>query len=217
MRQTVLAAILMTGLVAIPAGDAIADESGWTFRGFAAWIDPDVSYKDTTDDGSPVTASADSGLGLGFAFERRFSSRLGLEILVASAQPDLVLAAAMDGEEMRITDGLSMTPLMAGLTVHLTPKSTVDLWLNAGLAYVLYGDLEFTPPVGDPLRLSASNDFGWSAGVGIDIPFGDSGWAATASARYLDTSLEVQDLDDPGTVTLDADSVMGAVGVAYRF
>jgi len=207
----------MTILVAIPAGDALADESGWTFRGFAAWIDPDVSYTDATDDGSPVTTFAEDAIGLGFAFERRFSSRFGLEILVASTKPDLGLAATADGQELRITDSMSMTPMLVGLTVHLTPKSTVDLWANAGLAYVLFGDLEFTPPEGDPLRLSASNDLGWSAGIGLDIPFGDSGWAVTASVRHLDTKLKVQDIDEPGTISIDADSLMGTVGVGYRF
>lgn len=205
-------------LLALPA-IASAQDDGWQLRIGGVWVDPTANFLDLEIDGDRVEAGADGDFGFGLALERRFSSRLGLEIGALTAEPDLGLAATLAGFQFSASDRVEFTAVTAGLNVHLTPGRAVDLYIGPLFAYVLYGDVSLnvqTPAGTLSQNFSSDDDFALGAQIGADFWFGESPWSLNLAAKYLDTSLEITDSD--GEVTdLGFEPLILSVGFGYRF
>jgi outer membrane protein W len=200
----------------IVAGPAAADDTGWTVRARAAWVDPDFSFSEAQDNDVRINAFTDSELGLGIDVEYRTSRRIGFELGLVWAQPDLVIhAEAPDGESLEVKDGLRFMPISAGVSIHLTPDAPVDVYVTPFFAYVMYGDLSYDSPQMDPLNLSVDSDVAWGASLGADFAIGDR-LTLNAMVRYYDTDLKATD-DEGDTDRLSFDTWVYGLGVGYRF
>lgn len=208
----VLPTLLVAG-VALPA--AADQDPGWTLRFGAVWMEPDLDF--VAEDGSARVTSS-GALGLGASAEYRFNRRLGLEGGVFTASPDLELRAEVAAQEVVASDTLQTTAAFAGLNLHLTPERSVDVYAGPLLAYVSYGDPEFTVTalgVAATAAFTSDNDVGWGAQLGADVPLGER-WLFNASLRYLDTTLEVS--DEGGEVTsLGFDPLVATLGLGFSF
>lgn len=229
MRSSV---VLLAGLVVIVfaiglSSPATAREPAH-LRAFALWIQPDLDFNRPGEE-QDLTADADGALGLGISGEYQFSDRLGLELGIFRASPDINLVNYLKELDLaaHTSDGQAMTPVSLGLNIHLLPEDRLDLYLAPFVAYVYYGDLEFhisetveidgqTITLQDSIRVDVANDLAYGATVGLDIPFSSKPWAIATSLRYLATSLDITD-PDGDRETLDFDSWIISLGLRYSF
>jgi len=205
-------------VLAMPAL-ASAQDGNWQLRVSGVWVNPDIDFTDTSD-GDQIQAGADSAIGLGLAFERRVSPRLGIEFGALSAEPDVNLDANFSGgPSLRASDGVSFTAITAGLNIHLTPDGAVDLYIGPFLGYILYGDVGFRAQLGGETLVQnflADEDFALGAQIGANFAFGDGPWSVNLAAKMLDTSLEVTN-DEGDETDLGFDPLILSVGFGYRF
>jgi hypothetical protein len=204
-------------------------KSLWHLRVFGVWIEPDLDYKVPADDDTDLLATADGGFGLGISAEYQFSDRLGLELGILRASPDIVLDYYLRefDASFSVSDSLAMTPITLGLDIHLLPESRLDLYLSPFLGYVRNSDLEFTInqsfevggqiiTIEDAARVQVASDVAYGATLGVDIPFSSRPWAVATSLRYLATELNATDPDGE-SITPDFNSWILTVGLRYTF
>lgn len=197
-------------------------------RAFALWVQPDLDFNRPGDE-QDLTADADGALGLGISGEYQFSDRLGLELGVFRASPDINLVNYVRELDLaaQASDGQAMTPVSLGLNIHLLPEDRLDFYLAPFVAYVYYGDLEFhlnetieiggqTVTLQDSVRVDVDNDLAYGATLGLDIPFSSQPWAVATSVRYLATGLDITD-PEGDRETLDFDSWIVSLGLRYSF
>jgi outer membrane protein len=179
---------------------ADAGDSPWRLRLFALSMNP----------------TGDGGYGGGFELEYRVSRRLGIDFGVLTASP--VIDVLID--EVGVISASAqprITPIYAGLNVHLTPDRPLDIYIGPMLTYVVYSSFDL---VTDPWFCRESfvtqNDFGIGFNLGLDIRLGDAGWLITAAFKYLDTTLEASPPDESIGRT-DIDPMIFSIGIGYRF
>jgi len=195
---------------------AEAGDGPWRLRLFAVSMNPTGDEVVVEGSGERISFDAGAGYGGGFELEYQVSRRLGIEFGVLTASPVIdVLIDEVGGISASAQPRIS--PLYAGLNIHLTPESPADLYICPMLAYVVYSSFDL---VTDPwfLRESfvAENDFGIGINVGLDVRLGESGWLLTAAFKYLVTTLESSPPGE-GVGRTDLDPIIFSVGVGYRF
>ena len=135
---------LLVIVLAIALSSPAAARGPVHMRAFALWIQPNLDFNMTGEE-QDLTADADGALGLGISGEYQFSDRLGLELGIFRASPDVNLVNTIKELDLtaRASDGQAMTPATLGLNIHLLPEDRLDLYISPFLAYVYYGDLDF--------------------------------------------------------------------------
>jgi outer membrane protein W len=213
----VLTAMIVVLVFALCSPTAAAGGDRWVVRVTALSMKPtgDAVVVDGDDDWSRYTAEAEYGFGIDF--EYRASRLLGIDFGVLTASPELevVYDAA---PVITATAKLRITPIYAGINLHLTPDSRLDLFIGPVLAYVVYSGFDL---VVDPWFLTeegfeSEDDFGVGVNLGLDVRLGDGGWLLTAGFRYLDTTLEASPPNE-GTGSTAIDPKIFSIGVGYRF
>jgi len=212
------------------AGPSMTEgKSLWHLRGFGVWIEPDLDYKIQTDDDTGILATANGAFGLGLSAEYQFSERLGFELGVFRASPEIILDYHLPELDLSfsVTDHLAMTPITLGLDIHLLPKSRLDLYLAPFLGYVRNGDLEFTVNesveiegqvifIQDTERVNVASDVAYGATLGLDIPFSSQPWAIATSLRYLASELDATE-SEGDNIRPDFNSWILTAGLRHTF
>jgi outer membrane protein len=195
---------------------ADAGDSPWRLRLFALSMNPTGDEVVVEGSGERISFDAGGGYGGGFELEYRVSRRLGIDFGVLTASP--VIDVLID--EVGVISASAqprITPIYAGLNVHLTPDRPLDFYIGPMLTYVVYSSFDL---VTDPWFCRESfvtqNDFGIGFNLGLDIRLGDAGWLITAAFKYLDTTLEASPPDESIGRT-DIDPMIFSIGIGYRF
>lgn len=82
------------------------------------------------------------------------------------------------------------------------------------MAYVFFGDLELgTGGIGGAATIETDDEFGYGAGVGVDVPFGGGGWFVYAAADYLAVDFSFEGSDQ----SLDFDPFIVRAGFGVGF
>lgn len=229
-RFSVVLGIFAIALVWILLAPATGEaKSLWHLRGFGLWIEPDLAIDIPADEETDISAEADGAFGLGLSAEYQFSDRVGLELGIFRASPEVILEYHLRLFDLSfsVSDDLAMTPVYLGLPVHLLPESRIDVYLSPFLAYVRYSDLEFTIhqtfefagqqiTLRDSARVSVASDVAYGAMLGVDFPFSSRPWAIATSLRYLATELDATDPEGEG-IRPDFDSWILTAGIRYSF
>lgn len=211
-----LTCILAMAIFAAPA--AADDSEGWRLRLAGVFVDPDLDTSGFDNEGNAVRVEAESTLGLALRAEYRFSRRLGFELGILRADADLGIHILRPGfDRIQLGASPSMTPITAGLLVHLTPDRSFDLYLAGRFAYVFYGDTALQAPELGRQEFTADDELGWSLALGADIPLGDEGWGLHFEVAHLDTRLTLTNVDDGFESDFELDPTLISAGVVYRF
>lgn len=216
-------AIATTMFAVLCASPAEGAEKGLIVRASATQMMPDLSYRTSTDNGWPIDVSSSSDTGWGLDLEIAVTQRLGIGIQFAQASPELRVDVdprpVYAGLESR--DRLDVLMYAASLNLHLTPGRAVDLYVRPVVAYLSFGELtfDFEGPgdLDDTLRFDVRREVTWGVGIGADVAIGRSGWLVTASATYLDSTLEVRQIDESDTEMIGFDPLMVSAGFGFRF
>lgn len=219
-RALIISAVIaLCGLLATPA---IAADSGWHLRVFAAGFDPNLDETVPAENPEFVDVTGGSDLGFGLSLEYQFSNRWGLEAGIMKASPNVDISGEIPGfGELVLTDTMPTTALTFDVDFHLTPNSrSFDVYIGAGIVRMSYNDLSYEiPEADDSLGIRVANETTWSAKAGLGIALGGSGWSAIGALRYIDSNLVVSNTDDgPNeTETFDYGIINFSVGIAYNF
>ena len=217
-KDTSIAAAIMVTLFTCALCPITADagDGPWQLRISGLSMNPTGDTVVVPDTGERIPFNAGNGYGFGIDLEYRASRRLGIDFGILTATP--VIDVLID--EVGVISASAqprITPLYAGLNVHLTPDSQVDLYFGPMLAYVIYSSFDL---VVDPWFLTegfvTQNDFGIGVNLGLDIRLGDAGWLFTAAFKFLDTTL-VASPPDESIGRTDIDPMILSIGVGYRF
>jgi hypothetical protein len=183
MRRTcwalVVTVVACTMLICTPVS---AQDQSNHFRFGTGWYT-------TVGDGSDV---ADNAIALWASYERRYSEKLGFEVLGAYADYDPILD--LFGRD------IEMTPLLLSLNYYVKSTDKVELYIapTVGLARL---EVHFAG------ETESDSGLAWGAVFGVDIPLGQGKWGIALSGRYL-----TADLDDA-----DFDNIAIHAGAGYRF
>lgn len=213
-HSAVLAGTLLVVAVGLawPAVVLADSDDGWRLRFYAASIDFDSSQ-------SRPRYDLDFGFGLGVNAEYRFSPRLGVDLgVLGGAGVDVAWHELdIEGATVATYDTLTFTPLTAGLNVHLTPRSRVDVYLGPVVGLVQYGSLQVrSGSEGVTTGVRFDEDLAIGATVGLTVPFGQQHWSFNASVTALDSQLNGS---SPNGVRLSEnyDATIFGLGCGYRF
>ena len=212
-----LAAMSVCLVYALCSTTAEAGDDQWVVRVSALSMNPTGDTVVVAGDDEQISYSGNSGCGFGVEFEYRASRLLGIDFGALTAAP--VIDVLID--EVGVISASAeprLTPLYAGLNIHLTPDSRFDLYLGPMLAYVVYSSFDL---VVDPWFLteedfSAENDLAVGVNLELDIRLGDRGWLLSAAFKYIDTTLEASP-PDGGIGWTDIDPMVYSIGVGCRF
>jgi outer membrane protein W len=213
-----VAVVLLVIAVASPAAGIAADRD-WLIRVAGVSVDSDANAVEVigTNEGIAITTS--SAFGFGLDLEYRASRWVGLDFGVLSATPSVGTSIEVGWKSISISAdaGVTMTPITAGLNVHLTPDSRFDVYLGPLLAYVVYDSFTLTAGPGLSESFRSENDLGFGANLGVDVGLGDNGrWTLSAAIKYIDTTLEANPSDGSAGRT-DLDPMIVGFGFGYRF
>lgn len=193
-------------------------ETGWSIRFYAASVDFDSV--DGYRGGSRPDYDLDIGFGLGFNAEYRFSRRLGIDLGVLGGAAVDVAWNALRADEWGWTsyDTLTFTPLTAGLDIHLTPDSSVDLFVCPMLAWIHYGGIVIqSAGHWSTTTVDFEEDLGLGLTLGLGVPMGARDrWSFAASLTHLESQLD-SDTWSGGRLVGDYDATILGLGVGYRF
>lgn len=124
-------------------------------------------------------------------YERRLNNWLGLSFGTSVSHYDMDLFIGGEGGEF---GELKSNPITGNLLIHpIPPDSAFDIYFGAGVAYVLYQDVDVDPAFRGLLgenSVATDDDLTWGAQAGMNIKFGDSHLGLGIDAKYVSTSLE---------------------------
>jgi outer membrane protein W len=220
--SVILGAVILA-LITLPAaseeasGAVVEDTKGrWQLRLAALTMDSAASSVQVVS-GEGISISTDVGGGLGVDVEYRLSKRLGLDFGVLAASPSIGSHVDIGWHGVNVGTGITVAPITAGLNIHLTPDSKVDLYAGPLIAYVVYESFDFSIGKSIGESFTTKNDFGYGVNLGIDIFLGSGGhWALVGNFKYIESTLEATPTDGDTGVT-EFDPTIFGLGFAYRF
>ncbi len=200
--------------------DVPEPDYAWIFRAFGARVDADGSIFQSSflPNGSNLRDDfqINPGTGFGASIERVFTPRIGLELGLLLADLDSVLLRDIDVDWEQSEEDIGMTLISLGPNFHLTPGSSVDLFIGPFLGYVELDSVTHRV-LGSNVRFGGEDEFTFGAQIGIDVPT-SSTWAFTAGIKWLDLDYDLDDGDDDANeVEIGIDPLIFTAGVAYRF
>ena len=192
----------------------------WTARFFGLRLDPDdgkIDRRIVRADGLSERSlfSLESGVGAGAGLEYHFNRRIGLEgsALYVPLGSKFFFDLGIDWAED--DDDVEMLAFLLGPNFHLTPDSRVDFYIGP---FVGIADLSSATyrVLGETHRRNLDADTLFGVQLGLDVPFGDAGWAVHFGARYIDMTVETE-IGGPEGPEIPADPLGAEIGFAYSF
>ena len=176
-----------------------ADEAGWQLRVFGLRFEGFDGYPLANED----------GFGVGVSGAYRFSRRAEIEMSLLASEREEDRWWLDDDYHHNDDDLGGLASALVGVNFYMTPDSAVRFYLGPVLGAVVMDERDWHSNY-------ASDDtetlFAIGINLGIDVPFGDSGWAMNASIKILGTESNVgygnDDLEEISYFTL---------GAGYRF
>lgn len=170
MKRTFL--ILAIAILAMPLA---AQGHTFSLSGFVTSLDPQgdgvFDGIDENSDLDDLDANFDSSEGFGAALALHLSNNISLELAASVVEPTFILTT---GGPVPITarSELEMIPVTLTLRWHLNPDGTLDPYIGAGAAYVLFDDVDnFDIDDTNLSSVDIEDDVGLVVNVGLNVNF----------------------------------------------
>jgi len=190
--------------------------------GFGTLVDPSGNSVFESNGGlDDLDVQFDSEQGFGAAVNIFWSRRFSTELAASIVEPDLQLRSQDPAAPLFATGSLEMIPITGVLQFHLSPDGKVDPYIGAGVAYVLFDQVNDSGDLGDidVETIDFDDDAGLvlNAGLSIDI--------TPRLAIYLDgkyvpvkSSATATFATGPGTTTdIDINPLIISAGLGFQF
>ncbi len=163
--------------------------------------------------GPDATIEFANGSGYGVSVSRMFGARLSGELALFRTSSDGTLR---DNDVAFVSLGdVELTPITAMLQVHFHPRAPLDVYVGAGGAYVMTGDLDSADLRDDglaPVKLDEETTF--VVGAGTTWSFSER-LGASLDVRYLPLTLHAQAGGASAEASLDP--LIISAGLRFRF
>jgi outer membrane protein len=195
---------------------AFAQSRSVDLTGWVTFVDP--SGETDFEDGE--LAEFDSEQGFGAGINVFWSSRISTEFAASVVEPDLALRTTDPSIPSGVVGSLQMMPITGTLQFHFNPDGRFDPYVGAGLAYVLFDQVE-----GESLEdigfdsIDFDDDFGYVANAGISIDL-TPGLALNLDAKYVPVSAAARAVvagDEFDQVDFDINPFILAAGLSLQF
>jgi outer membrane protein W len=150
----------------------------------------------------------DDALGFQAGFEYLLTDWIGVEPTMTYSKSDVNVTE--DGVPDLELGEIGLLTLAANLNFHILRETRLDLYLGPTIGYGIWGDLETDL---FPQDFKADDKFVYGINVGLDVPFGESGWGFAGALNYLAADLTLEGSSDD----IGFDPVQLKVGVVYKF
>lgn len=218
MKKIVLFIAIVVMFAAAPAA---AQSRSVDVIGFASWVDlsGDTTLEEANGiDDLDIDFEGDMGYGVGINvfLGNRFSAEF------AASAVNVEVNAAPGGPVSPFLAGeLEMIPLTGTLQFHFAPNSRIDPYIGAGVAYVLFDEVEGGEDLEDidVDAIEFEDDYGFVANAGIDIGLTDM-IALNADAKYVpvESSARARFATGPGEFAdIEVNPLILSAGLRLRF
>jgi outer membrane protein W len=148
------------------------------FIGRVAWISTTAEgVLEGRTDTNPVRIEIDDKSGWGGAVNLFLTNRFSLEVGASWVEPEVLVSVSDDIVATLRGARITMIPLTAVLQYHTGGRDRPwDLYFGAGVAYVLFSDVEGRVDEvggGDLRRIDFENDYGVVGNVGLNLLLAD--------------------------------------------
>ncbi len=192
-----------------------SDAPRWELKTGLVLVDTDEPFAVDKPSGGRVEAGGNAALGWAIGLEYRATNLIGYEVGLAYAKtPDVDDTA--DTNRNELGEGPSFMPLMAGVNFHFLDSDQFDVYAGPRIAYVRFGDVDLDVD-GQSTAFDIDSELAWGASGGFTYRFGESRWAVTAQATYLDLDMEITQRDTAEDVTIGVNPLMLTLGASFRF
>jgi outer membrane protein W len=213
------AAVLLLSAVPTFAADRFFD-----IKGYASWVDFNSTgtFNATPAANRPVDINFDGKRGYGAAADIFLGSHFSLEVAGTEVKPEATFGPAA-GTNFQGGD-VKMLTLTGILQFHFAPGATIDPYIGAGAAYVLFDDLKDPRNISDVhfSQIDFKDDAGLALNAGVDLGlsrhlglFVDGKYVPVRSSA---TALFAGSAGSGSTFTdIKANPVIVSAGVSLRF
>ena len=207
MKQMIIG-IVLTLFTFINCSTTEAAGNGWTVKLYGGLLDSSAMMEGDGD-AAFLRAEAKGSAAFSIGLEYRLAERFGIELSTLFSNIDIDFSAQLGNWTTAKSIQLEMMPLTLGFNLHLTPGSRFDFYVASSISYVRYGDIEYNiEELEIDERITIGSDSpAFGLALGIDMPFGSSGWSFAAQAQKMWTDAE----------DIAIDPVMILVGFGYHF
>lgn len=212
--------VLMLGtsltLMSTLSNVAFAEEqSPWSIKAYGVFGSANESFSVDQPGGNRIEAGGNGTLGIGGAVEYRLSDLIGLEAATSfSKTPDFDYEEP--GTTTDIGEGPSMSSIQLAVNFHLLSTKKLDIYAGPRIAMIAFGD--FKLDVNDQrVSYEVDNEFGWGATAGVSYQLGNGPLSLVAEITYLNVEMNVTDVAQNTTKTLDFNPTSSNLGIRYQF
>ncbi|MEO8216526.1 MAG: OmpW family outer membrane protein [Acidobacteriota bacterium] len=218
-RPIVIIAAVVLMASALPT---FAQSRAFEVSGYVNRVDPNGNgVFDGPQSIDNVDVNFDAATGYGIALNIFWGDRISTEFAGSSVEPDVAFRANNPALPVLTRGQLRMIPITAVLQYHFIPNGTVDPYVGAGAAYVLFDNVKNFGDLND-VRFS-SVDFKDDAGFVVNA--GASVRLTQRLALYLDGKYVPVKSNAKATVItgpqseakIDVNPLMFAGGLTLRF
>lgn len=213
--------LVLSSLLMLMVTPAFAQSRSLDITGWITFVDPsgDNDFEDASDF-EDLEARFDSEQGYGLAINTFWSDRISTEFAASVVEPDVTLRATDPSVPFEDVGSLEMIPLTATLQFHFNPEGRLDPYIGAGVAYVLFDEIEGTRfgDIGfDSIDLD--DDFGFvvNGGLSFDIT---PNFAINLDAKYVPVESAARAVvagADREEVDFEVNPLILAAGLSFQF
>ncbi len=181
-RLAATAAILI--LAAYPT---LAADRTFDLTGMVSWVDPNSSGTfNATNPNQPFDISFNSKMGYGIAANIFWGDHISTEFAASEVRPDAQFRSHAAAPTSGNLGTVKMIPITGVLQFHFAPNATVDPYIGAGAAYVLFDNLSNINDVGNlgVRNINFKNDAGLVLNAGIGFALSKN-LALVADGKYV--------------------------------
>jgi len=165
-RLIPILALAFVFLVSLPA--AAADRF-IDLTGYATWVDTNSEGTfNSANPNQPFDISFDGKLGYGAGINVFFGDRISFELAAAAVKQGVSFTGRTRPANAP-GGNLNLVPITGVIQFHLLPNGTIDPYIGAGAAYVLFDDVDNPDDFGDlnVRRIDFKDDVGLAVNGGI--------------------------------------------------
>jgi outer membrane protein W len=161
---------------------------------------------DFSDEGQ--TTELDSAFGFQASFEYGITDLMGVEAGLSSLNHDVTVKE--EGFPSLDLGEIDLLTLAVSLNFHVKRTEKMDLFVGPMIGNAFWGDLQTTDLF--PEDFPADDEVVFGLNAGIDLPFGEGGWAFSGKLRYTLSDVSLESGPDLGVDPLEL-----GVGLSYSF
>lgn len=193
---------------------AFAQNRAFDLTGNVVWFDSSGGgeFEDLAD---PTTIEFEGTRGYGLAANVFFGNRISTEFAIARID-----AEATTRRRAVTSPGgnIDIMPVTAVLQFHFAPNAVIDPYVGAGVAYVLFDDVDANG-VNNIDRIDFDDDYGVAVNAGLGIRLGNN-FGLTVDGKYIPLESSARAVFVGGgesEAQFDMNPIILSAGLSLRF